>query len=91
MPLYTQAIANETICEGVRGGVKCFCKHQEGRGASLECIYVGKGKGAYREHAAAVVSLLQAPQRTLQLRVASTPEVHLQPIDGNVAEEEELQ
>ena len=59
--------------------------------ARVQSVYMGKGKGAYREHAAAVVSLLQAPQWTLQLRVAGTPEVHLQSIDGNVAEEEELQ
>ena len=52
---------------------------------------MGKGKGAYREHAAAVVSLLQLPQRTLQLRVASIPEVHSKSLDGDDAEEEELQ
>jgi len=55
------------------------------------CIYTGKGQGACREHAAAVVSLLQEPQRTLQLSVASIPEVHLGSLDGNDTEEEEFQ
>ena len=55
--------------------------------ARVQSVYMGKGKGAYREHAAAVVSLLQLPQRTLQLRVASIPEVHLESLKGNDAKE----
>jgi len=34
------------------------------------------GNETHREHAAAVIRLLQAPQRKLQLSVASLPEVH---------------
>jgi hypothetical protein len=44
---------------------------------NLREVIADTGKKTHREHAAAVICLLQAPQRTLQLSVASLPEVHL--------------
>ena len=44
---------------------------------SLREAMADAGKKSHRKHAAAVIRLLQAPQRTLQLSVASLPEVHL--------------
>ena len=40
-------------------------------------VMADAGKESHRKHAAAVICLLQAPQRKLQLSVASLPEVHL--------------
>jgi hypothetical protein len=43
---------------------------------NLREVMADAGKETHRKHAAAVICLLQVPQRTLQLSVASLPEVH---------------
>jgi len=58
---------------------QCVLHEQSARMVqNLREVIADAGKESHCKHAAAVVSLLQAPQRTLQLSVASLPEVHLE-------------
>jgi len=77
-PLYTPAVANETICWGVSGAPLRVTHGQTARiEQSLREVVADAGKQSHRKHAAAVIRLLQVPQRTLPLSFASLPEVHL--------------
>ena len=57
---------------------QCVLHEQSARMENLRDGIAYAGKESHREHAAAVICLLQAPQRTLHLSVASLPEVHLE-------------
>jgi len=60
------------------GAHQCVSHGQSARmEQSLRGVMADAGKESHRKHAAAVIRLLQAPQRKLQLSVASLPEVHL--------------
>ncbi len=60
------------------GEHQCVLHQQSARLVqNLREVMVDAGKESHRKHAAAVISLLQAPQRALQLSVASLPEVPL--------------